>query len=190
MGGTNQYGGGWPCDSWIGTYESGVRFGSIGARLTELLAPFHMQVQAVRRRPRGDEPCPTLTEAALPELLASADHVVNLLPGHAGTFHFFDARRLASIKPGAVFYNVGRGTTVDQDALLATLQRGQLKAAYLDVTDPEPLPPGHPLWTAPGCVITPHTAGGHADEPMRLCEHFLANLSRYDAGHPLLDRVI
>jgi phosphoglycerate dehydrogenase-like enzyme len=167
-----------------------VGFGAIGRRLTELLAPFHLDVRAVRRRPRGDEPCPTFAEAALPELLPGADHVVNLLPASADTRHFFDARRLAVVKRGAIFYNIGRGTTVDQEALRAALDSGQLRAAFLDVTDPEPLPPAHPLWTTAGSVITPHSAGGHADEPARLCEHFLANLRRREAGQPLADRVI
>ena len=94
------------------------------------------------------------------------------------------------MKPGAVFYNIGRGTTVDQDALGEALRSGRLRAAYLDVTDPEPLPPEHPLWTTPNCVITPHTAGGHDNEWTRLVQHFLANLRRHEAGQPLLDRVI
>ena len=167
-----------------------VGFGAIARRLIELLAPFHLDVRAVRRQPRGDEPCPTVAESALADLLPTADHVVDLLPANASTHHFFDARRLAAVKRGAVFYNVGRGTTVDQEALRAALASGQLRAAYLDVTDPEPLPPEHPLWTTPGCVITPHTAGGHADEPLRLCQHFLTNLRRHDEGQPLIDRVI
>ena len=68
------------------------------------------------------------------------------------------------MKRGAVFYNIGRGTTVDQSASLAALESGQVRHAYLDVTDPEPLPAGHGLWSHPNCLITPHTAGGHVDE--------------------------
>jgi phosphoglycerate dehydrogenase-like enzyme len=94
------------------------------------------------------------------------------------------------MKPGAVFYNIGRGTTVDQVALIAALKAGPLSAAYLDVTDPEPLPPNHPLWTAPNCWITPHTAGGHDDEFGRLAGHFLQNLGRFGRGETLADRVI
>jgi phosphoglycerate dehydrogenase-like enzyme len=97
---------------------------------------------------------------------------------------------LQAMKPGAIFYNIGRGTTVDQAALAEALGSGRLSAAYLDVTDPEPLPPEHPLWTTPNCVITPHTAGGHSDEWDRLVDHFLANLRRHEAAEPLLDRVI
>ena len=115
--------------------------------------------------------------------------MIDLLPANEETTRLFDRRRFQAMKPGAVFYNIGRGTTVDQDALLDALRSGPLRAAYLDVTDPEPLPSDHPLWTTPNCVIT-HTAGGHSDEWNRLVEHFLANLRRHDAGQPLLDRVI
>ena len=100
-----------------------------------------------------------------------------------------NARRLACFKTGSRFYNVGRGTTVDQTALLESLQSRRLNAAYLDVTDPEPLPPEHPLWTAPNCFITPHTAGGRHDQDEALVDHFLANLAAFQAGRPLADRV-
>jgi len=122
--------------------------------------------------------------------LGRADHVIDVLPGSPSTDRFFDAARFAGFKPGAVFYNVGRGTTVDQEALRGALLSGRLRAAYLDVTTPEPLPPEHPLWATPGCFITPHTAGGHEDEPQRLVRHFLENLRRFTARQALLDRVI
>jgi phosphoglycerate dehydrogenase-like enzyme len=101
-----------------------------------------------------------------------------------------DAERFAQMKPGAVFHNIGRGTTVDQDALLAALRSGHLGAAWLDVTEPEPLSADHPLRGEPGCFITPHIAGGHADESGTLVRHFLANFQRYLAGSPLLDRIM
>jgi phosphoglycerate dehydrogenase-like enzyme len=165
-------------------------FGAIARRLVELLAPFRMDVVAVRRRARGDEPVRVVAESELEAHLAAADHVVNVLPGGAGTARLVDARRVAAMKPGARFYNVGRGTTVDQDALVAALCSGQLGAAYLDVTDPEPLPPDHPLWAAPNCYITPHSAGGQVREMEALVEHFLANLRRFAAGAALLERVL
>ena len=165
-------------------------FGAIGRRLAELLAPFGCKVTAVRRRPAGDENVTVVTEDQLAEALATADHVVNILPDNPATQRFVNAARLAATRPGAVFYNVGRGTTVDQEALLAALQSGHLGAAYLDVTDPEPLPPEHPLWSAPNCYITPHSAGGHKSEPQRLVQHFLDNLRRYERGETLEDRVI
>ncbi len=165
-------------------------FGAIGRRLAELLAPFAMKITAVRRKPAGDENVAVVTEDQLGAALAGADHVVNILPENPATIRFVNAARLAAMKPGAIFYNVGRGTTVDQDALLTALQSGVLGAAWLDVTDPEPLPPEHPLWTAPNCHITPHTAGGHDNEQERLVGHFLENLGRFERGEALLDRVI
>ena len=165
-------------------------FGAIGRRLAELLAPFRMDITAVRRKPAGDENVRVVTEDGLEAALAGADHVVNILPENAATLGYINARRLGAMKPGAIFYNVGRGTTVDQDALLSALQSGRLAAAYLDVTDPEPLPPKHPLWTAPHCHISPHTAGGHDTEQERLVGHFLENLRRFDGHETLIDRVI
>ena len=171
-----------------------VGMGTIGARLAELLAPFGMKVTGVRRRaPAGGTVVAGTTVvpvSAIDDHLPGADYVIDLLPGSADSEHFFDAARFAAMKPGAIFVNIGRGTTVDQDALVAALTSGHVAAAFLDVTTPEPLPPDHALWTAPGCVITPHSAGGHSDQPDRLVAHFLANLARYDRGAPLLDRVV
>jgi phosphoglycerate dehydrogenase-like enzyme len=164
--------------------------GAIARRLVELLAPLRLQIVGVRRRPRGDEPVPTVPLADLDTHLARADHVVSTLPASDETLRLFDAARFAALRAGAVFYNIGRGSTIDQQALLGALASGRLRAAYLDVTDPEPLPPDHPLWRAPGCFITPHAAGGHAGEPERLVRHFLENLRRYGEGLPLRDRVI
>ncbi|MCS7033678.1 MAG: D-2-hydroxyacid dehydrogenase, partial [Phycisphaerae bacterium] len=167
-----------------------VGFGAIGRRLADLLAPFGAAILAVRRHPTGTEPVPTVSVDRLNASLPQADHVVNLLPSAAGTEKMFDAGRFALMHPKAAFYNVGRGDTVDQDALLEALTCGRLAAAYLDVTSPEPLPRNHPLWNAPNCVITPHIAGGVQDEPQRLVDHFLANFARFVAGEPLHDRII
>jgi len=168
-----------------------LSMGSIARRLIELLAPFNCDIVAVRRKPAGDEPVKTVAEGEADDYLAQADHVVNILPGGQATRAFVSADRLARMKPTAAFYNIGRGTTVDQNgALLNALQSNKLAAAWLDVTDPEPLPPDHPLWTAPNSYITPHTAGGHHDEFDRLVKHFLANLDRFTRGQELRDRVI
>jgi phosphoglycerate dehydrogenase-like enzyme len=149
-----------------------------------------MTVRACRRRPKGDEAVPVITEAELPQVLTATDHVVNILPESGETRHFFDETRLGLIKAGAVFYNIGRGATVDQDALLKALRSGQLSAAWLDVTEPEPLPRDHPLLHQPNCFITPHIAGGHADETTTLVRHFLDNLNRFVRGEALADRVM
>ncbi len=165
-------------------------FGGIASQLLKLLAPFEMQITAMRRKPLGEEGVPTVTAEGLPDALATADHVINILPDNAASLNFINAARLAQMKPGAVFYNIGRGTTVDQDELLAALRSGHLASAWLDVTDPEPLPDDHPLRAEKNCFITPHTAGGHANESETLVRHFVANIKRYQAGEPLLDRVM
>jgi phosphoglycerate dehydrogenase-like enzyme len=165
-----------------------VGYGAIAKRLADLLAPFGLNLIGFRRRPRGDAPIEVHPMAALGAWLPRADWVIDILPAAGDTVGFFDGKRFAAMKPGAIFINIGRGATVDQTALLAAL-RGHLRAAYLDVTSPEPLPPEHPLWSAPNCIITPHVAGGHEDENDRLVAHFLANLDRFVRGQALAGRV-
>ena len=165
-------------------------YGTIGKRLAEMLVPFGARVSAHRRQARGDEAVPIVAAEELPAALAAADQVVNILPESPETRGFFDAARFAGMKPGAVFHNIGRGATVDQDALFHALTTGPLAAAWLDVTDPEPLPDDHPLRSAANCHITPHTAGGHTGESLTLVRHFLENLARFTLGKPLLDRVM
>jgi phosphoglycerate dehydrogenase-like enzyme len=117
--------------------------------------------------------------------------VVNILPDNPSTQGYVNARRLSCLPPGARFYNIGRGTTVDEPALLAALESGRLGAACLDVFVTEPLPPGSPLWTAPNCIITPHTAGGRHDQNEAIVKHFLANLAAFTAGGGgMTDRVV
>ena len=101
----------------------------------------------------------------------------------------FTAGRFARMKPTALFYNIGRGTTVNQDALIDALSHGRIAGAYLDVMDPEPLPPEHPLWRAPNCFITPHTGGGHHNEFEQIVRHFLANLARFERAEAMLNQV-
>lgn len=165
-------------------------YGAIGKRLAELLAPFGLNVVAVRRTVRGDEGVRTHPLASLPDLLPQADHIVNVLPANPSTDGLVSREFLALAKAGAWFYNVGRGTSVDQSALADALSSGHLGAAYLDVTDPEPLPADHPLWDAPNCHITPHIAGGRQEEEMVLVRHFLENLERRRRGEELADRIL
>ncbi|MDB6155445.1 MAG: D-isomer specific 2-hydroxyacid dehydrogenase NAD-binding [Chthoniobacteraceae bacterium] len=165
-------------------------FGAIGRRLVELLAPFKANITALRRHTRGHESVETIPEEQLEAALSKADHVVNLLPETGATRGFMSAIRFASMKPGAAFYNIGRGTTIDQEALLKALNSRTISGAYLDVTDPEPLPAEHPLWSAPNCLITPHMAGGYDAEPEALVEHFIDNLNQYITDSPMKDRVM
>ncbi|HZK82277.1 MAG TPA: D-2-hydroxyacid dehydrogenase [Humisphaera sp.] len=165
-------------------------YGAIAKRVVELLAPFRMNVVAVRRKASGDEGCRVIPTEQTDDALSSADHVLNVLPANPSTDNFLDARRLSLMKPTALLYNIGRGTTIDQSALVSALQNNRIAGAYLDVTDPEPLPPGHALWSAPNCYITPHTAGGHSDEFERLVGHFADNFDQFLAGKDLKDRII
>jgi len=168
-----------------------VGYGAIGARLFELLRPFEMHVTGVRRKLRGNEPLPVLAVESIDEALENGpDHVVNILPDSPSTAHFFDSQRFSRMKHGTLFYNIGRGSTVDQQALLDALRSGQLAAAWLDVTEPEPLLNGHPLLAQPNCFITPHVAGGHRDESVTLVRHFLGNFGRFSRGEALIDRVM
>ena len=165
-----------------------VGYGAIAKRLAELLGPFGVHVIGFRRHPRGDEPIDVRPVGELDVWLPRADVVIDILPAAPDTVGFFANARFAAMRPGAIFINIGRGTTVDQDALVAAL-RSHLRAAYLDVTTPEPLPPEHPLWTAPRCHITPHVAGGHGDEYERLVALFLDNFQRFVQGQPLRGRI-
>ncbi len=165
-------------------------YGAIGRRLVELLRPYEMEIVALRRQAVSEEGVTVITAEQLPAALGKAQHVINILPASGATVDFFSAERFAAMAPGAVFYNIGRGDTVNQEALLAALRSGRLGAAWLDVTSPEPLADDHPLRREPRCHITPHVAGGQADEKGVLVRHFLANFQRFLEGAPLKDRVI
>jgi phosphoglycerate dehydrogenase-like enzyme len=165
-------------------------FGSIGRRLSELLAPFGVRIYAVRRKIHSEPGVHVVPEEDLTRVLAEADHVVNVLPENEETRKYVNARRIACFKAGARFYNVGRGATVDQEALIEGLQSGKIGAAYLDVATPEPVPPAHPLWSAPNCYITPHIAGGRSRVNVELVRHFLANLAAFEKSGPMTDRIL
>ena len=161
-----------------------VGFGSIGRALATRLSPFGIRVQGVARRARPD----ALTLDALPDLLPSADAVVLLVPLSEATERLVDSNFLARMKPGAILINAARGRLVDTEALIQALRQGNLYAA-LDVTDPEPLPSGHPLWQDPNLVITPHVAGAVASWKARAYRFTREQLLRYVNGQPLLNRV-
>jgi phosphoglycerate dehydrogenase-like enzyme len=166
-----------------------VGYGAIATRLCDMLRPMSVRMKAVRRTVTGTERVPTYPVVALDDLLPESDHVINILPGTVQTAGFFGEPRFRRMKPGAVFYNIGRGTTVDQGALAGVLRDGHLSGAYLDVTDPEPLPATHELWTTPNCFITPHTGGGLQQEGLALVRLCLDNLGRWTRGEGLRNRV-
>lgn len=157
-----------------------VGYGSIGRATEALLKPFGVNVLRIGRRQReGVEP-----EERLDDLLPQADIVILLLPLTNETRGIINGKRLAAMKQGALLVNAARGPVVETDALVEALHSGRIHAA-VDVTDPEPLPLGHPLWTAPNLLITPHIAGsspGMMDRVMRLIGD---QCRRYMAGEPL-----
>lgn len=165
-------------------------FGAIGRRLADLLAPFGMTLIAVRRQTRSERGVRIIPEENVSSALAAADHVVNILPDNPSTRNYVNARRIACCKPGARFYNVGRGSTVDERALLEALRSGRIGDAYLDVFETEPLPTDSPFWSLPNCYITPHTAGGRHDQDTAIVQHFLRNLADFERGEPMVDRVV
>ena len=128
--------------------------GDLAVNLRRRLEPFEVDTTLVGRRARAG----VESIDDLPRLLGDHDAVVVMLPDNEATHHIVDADFLARMRDGAVLVNVARGGLVDTEALIVELQRGRLRAA-LDVTDPEPLPGDHPLWRAPGVLITPHVAG-------------------------------
>jgi phosphoglycerate dehydrogenase-like enzyme len=142
-----------------GTTVAIIGAGGIGRALMTMLAPLGAEVLAVNRSGRPVEGVrETLPTQRRAEAYAAADAVVLSAPATADTSRMIDARALAAFRPGAILVNIARGTMVDTDAVLAALDGGTLGAVALDVTDPEPLPDGHPLWHHPRVLVTPHTA--------------------------------
>jgi len=161
-----------------------VGYGSIGQAIEARLAPFGARFLRVARSPReGVEGVNKLDE-----LLGQADIVVLITPLTSETRHLLDARRLAKMKPGALLVNAARGAIVDTDALLQALNEKRIRAA-IDVTDPEPLPLGHPLWKAPNLLITPHVAGDSAKFMKRVLIFASAQAARFARGETLLNIV-
>lgn len=158
-------------------------YGSIGRALAERLLAHRAVVTAVASRAREDHLVGRVHGVEeLDDLLPDQHVVVVLLPLSDRTRAFVDARRLALLPDGSVVVNVARGGVVDTDAVLA--EAGRLHFA-LDVTDPEPLPNGHPLWSAPSVLITPHVAGGTTAMLPRMAALLRDQLQRYAAGEPL-----
>jgi phosphoglycerate dehydrogenase-like enzyme len=169
--------------------------GDIGTWVARLFRPLGCHIVGVRRVERD---CPPefdemTTLARLEEELPLADIVVGALPSTPATARLLNRQRLALFKSTAVLVNVGRGDLVDCAALADLLNQGKLFGAALDVTSPEPLPQGHPLWTAPNTIVTPHVTGGsfgHLPETTQLIYRICReNLERYQRGEALRNRV-
>lgn len=162
-----------------------VGYGSIGSAIEDRLAPFECaRVARVARSARATERGPVHPLAELPALLPDADVVILSTPLTDTTRGLVNGDFLARMKDGALLVNVARGPVVDTKALLAELESGRITAA-LDVTDPEPLPAGHPLWHAPGVLISPHVGGSTSAFLPRAKRLLAAQLTRFVAGEPL-----
>jgi phosphoglycerate dehydrogenase-like enzyme len=164
--------------------------GGIAASLLDLLAPFRTPATVVRRKA---EPVPgaarTLPSSRLPEALAGARVIFLALALTPSTERLIGADQLAAMRPDSWLVNVARGRHIDTDALVAALRSGAIGGAALDVTDPEPLPDGHPLWPLEHCIITPHTADTPQMEERMLARRIRDNVTRFAAGEPLLGLV-
>jgi phosphoglycerate dehydrogenase-like enzyme len=164
--------------------------GGIAAVLLRLLEPLRAQVTVVRRRP---EPLAgavrTIGDDRLYEALGSARAVLLVLALTPRTRKLIGRAELAAMEHDAWLVNVARGKVVDTEALVEALQSGQIGGAALDVTDPEPLPTGHPLWDLPNCLITPHTADTEEMTQPLLARRITDNIQRLATGHELVGRV-
>jgi phosphoglycerate dehydrogenase-like enzyme len=170
--------------SLVGARVVVVGAGDIGRAIGRMLAPFDVELAFVARTARDG--VHGVTE--LPALLPTADVVVLVVPATPETTGLVDAAFLAAMPDGALLVNAARGVVVDTDALVAELASGRLRAA-LDVTDPEPLPPDHPLWSVPGLLLTPHLAGTVPATRSRVEAVVLDQLARVLDGRPLVDLV-
>jgi phosphoglycerate dehydrogenase-like enzyme len=167
-----------------------VGYGSIGSAIEDRLAPFELaRVARVARSERTTARGPVHPLTELPALLPEADIVVLSMPLSESTRGLVNADFLSRMKDGALLVNVARGPVVDTKALLAELENGRITAA-LDVTDPEPLPQGHPLWHAPGVLISPHVGGPTSAFLPRAKRLLVAQLNRFASGEPLQNVVL
>jgi phosphoglycerate dehydrogenase-like enzyme len=156
--------------------------GSIGRRLATVLSAFEaLPVLFARHSPAAR----LHTRKELDAALAAADVVINTLPHTPETIGLMDRERLARMKPDALFVNVGRGSAVDEQALVDLLNQGRLGGAVLDVTAQEPLPAESPLWLHPRVLLTQHTGGRFPGETKAKLDVFLGNFRRFVAGQPL-----
>ncbi|MHB8620206.1 MAG: D-2-hydroxyacid dehydrogenase [Chloroflexota bacterium] len=167
-----------------------VGLGGIGREAARLAKAFGLRVLGLRRSTEPSEHVDRLlTPAGLPDLLAESDYVLLAAPVTAETRHMIGAAELKMMKPHAWLINVGRGALIDDDALLAALRGGTIGGAALDVFQQEPLPAGHPYWSMPNVIVTPHVANP-LDWSIRYAVDFFAeNLARFAAGQPLQNQV-
>lgn len=164
-------------------------YGGVGAAVAARLAPFETITTVVASRARIEDGVRVHGVDELPALLPDAEIVILTLPGGEATRRIVDDRFLSALPDGALVVNVGRGTLVDTDALVEHVARGRIRAA-LDVTEPEPLPADHPLWSLPGVLIAPHVGGASSAMRPRIARLVRAQIERLAAGEDPLNVVI
>lgn len=166
-----------------------VGLGAIGEAVARRALAAGARVTAVRRRSLPATVAGVELLDRIEDVVASADHLVLALPATDATRRIVDARILSHARPHAHLINVARGSVLDQEALIAALDAGRLGHATLDVTEPEPLPAGHPLWTHPKVRLTPHVSSNHTAVRDVLFDKVTANLERFVRGESLADLV-
>lgn len=162
-----------------------VGYGAIGKNISRILSGFDVEVIGFSQSGRDGSLKMSEFDAHLPSL----DVVILILPLNDSSYHLFDANKFALMKEGALLVNVARGGVVDTDALVAALHTGKITAA-LDVTDPEPLPAGHPLWSAPGLLIAPHVGGNSSAFEPRARKLIEQQLNRLASGIELENIIV
>ena len=164
--------------------------GTIAKNFIELIHPFRCSITVFRQNNLSIEGCLVITKVEeLEQALFHADIVINTLPATPTTENFLSNQRLSIIPKNAVLVNLGRGSTMDEKALVERLTSGKLAAAILDVTRQEPIEEASPLWNIPNLYLTQHTFAGHEDETQWVCQFFVENLKRYIKGYPLLNKI-
>lgn len=162
--------------------------GDTANEVAQAARAFGMQVWGLnsngREHPLADR---MFAAKELCDFVSGVDVLVSTLPSAPGTNKIFDARVLGHMRANAILINVGRGTVIDDDALISALKSGSIGGAVLDVFHEEPLPSDHPYWTLPNCVVTPHVAG--PSMPAEITDCFVENFERYQAGQPLLAKI-
>ncbi|WP_349425815.1 2-hydroxyacid dehydrogenase [Microbacterium sp. LWS13-1.2] len=168
-------------------------YGGVGKAVAARLAPFEVELTAVASRARDEDGAHGVDHVhgvdELPELLPRAEIVILTLPGGDATRHIVDDAFLASLPDGALIVNVGRGSLIDTEALVDHIRRGRIRAA-LDVTDPEPLTDGHPLWSLPGVLIAPHVGGASSAMLPRVAKLVRTQIERLVAGETPINVVL
>lgn len=166
-----------------------VGYGGVGRAIESRLLPFEARVIRVAKTPRDDQNGTVLGSAELPSLLPEADIVIVCVALSQETRHFVDEAFLSKMKTGALLVNIARGPVVDTTALVEHAQSGRLRAA-LDVTEPEPLPMGHPLYAMPNVIITPHVGAATAAMLPRMARLLRNQIDLMLSGRPPLNVVL